>query len=200
MNFDMSALTTDERYKLLTASVTPRPIAWVTTQSASGARNAAPYSFFNMMAADPPIVALGLMRRADGSYKDTAANILQTEEFVVNLVTDADAQRMNFSCIDAPPEFDELAAGQIETLPSRHVAPPRIATAPVSLECRLHQHIDLSQASTVVLGEVVVYHIQDRFIDARNLHVDTMALQLVARLHGSGWYTRSTDCFQLIRP
>lgn len=200
MNFEMSELTADERYKLLTSSITPRPIAWVTSQSETGRRNAAPFSFFNMMAADPPIVALGLMRRADGSYKDTAANIIQTREFVVNLVTEADAPRMNFSCIDAPPEFDELTEGQIATLPSIRVSPPRIASAPVSLECRLYQHIDVSPASTIVLGEVLVYHIADRFLDTSNLRVDTVALQLIARMHGSGWYTRSTDRFQLARP
>jgi flavin reductase (DIM6/NTAB) family NADH-FMN oxidoreductase RutF len=200
MQFEMKALTADERYKILCSSITPRPIAWVTSLSATGARNAAPYSFFNMMGATPPIVALGLMRRSDGRYKDTAANIIETREFVVNLVCEADAAAMNFSCIDGPPEFDELAAGNIATVPSSLVAPPRILSAPVSMECRLFQHIDTSSYSTVVLGEVVMFHIHDRLIDPANLHIDTLALNLIARMHGAGWYARATDVFQMQRP
>jgi flavin reductase (DIM6/NTAB) family NADH-FMN oxidoreductase RutF len=200
MEFDMGALTADERYKLLCSSITPRPIAWVTTLSATGTRNAAPFSFFNMMGATPPIVALGLMRRPDGRYKDTAANIVQTREFVVNLVCEADAAAMNFSCIDAPPEFDEIAAGNISTVPSSLVGPPRILSAPVSMECRLFQHIDTSSHSTVILGEVVMFHIHDELVDAANLHIDTLGLKLVARMHGSGWYTRTADVFQMQRP
>src|SRR3546814_7374393 len=84
------------------ASITPRPIAWITSQSASGVRNAAPFSFFNMMGADPPLVAIGLMNRPGGGDKDSAANILETGEFVVNLVAEDDADAMSFTCIDAP--------------------------------------------------------------------------------------------------
>jgi flavin reductase (DIM6/NTAB) family NADH-FMN oxidoreductase RutF len=200
MQFDMHALTADERYKLMSSSITPRPIAWVTSQSAAGKRNAAPFSFFNMMGAEPPIVALGLMRRADGSYKDTAANIIETKEFVINLVREADAELMNFSCIDAPPEFDEIDAGRIPVAVCSTVAAPRIASAPVSMECRLVHHIDVGAATTVVLGEVLVFHIQDRFIDREKLHIDTPAMQLIGRMHGSGWYARTTDLLHLRRP
>lgn len=200
MQFDMAALTADERYKVMSSSITPRPIAWVTSQSAAGERNAAPYSFFNMMAASPPLVVLGLMRREDGRYKDTAANIIQTREFVVNLVCEADAAAMNFSCIDGPPEFDEVAAANIATAPSSQVAPPRILSAPVSMECRLFQHIEVSPQSTVVLGEVLVFHIHDRLIDPVKLHIDTPALNLIGRMHGAGWYTRTNDLLQMQRP
>lgn len=200
MQFDMAALPVQDRYKLMSSSITPRPIAWVTSQSASGIRNAAPYSFFNMMAADPPLVVLGLMARPEGGFKDSAANILETGEFVVNLVCEDDATKMNFTCIDAPPEFDELDVAGIDTLPSVSVAPPRIASAPASLECRLFQAIEASPAATIVLGQVVTMHIADRFVDPVRLHVDTLAMKLVARMHGAGWYTRSTNLFQLERP
>jgi len=200
MQFDMDKLDAADRYKLMAASITPRPIAWVTTQSAGGVRNAAPYSFFNMMAADPPLVVLGLMRRPDGTFKDTAANIIETGEFVVNLVSDADAPAMNQTCIDAPPGVDEIEMAGIEVAKSVKVAPPRIATAPVSFECRLFQAIEPGPASTIVLGQVVEMHIADRFIDADRLHVDTVAMNLVARMHGAGWYTRASDMFQLQRP
>lgn len=199
MDFDFSGMAGQDRYKLMSAAVTPRPIAWITSLSSDGVRNAAPYSFFNMMAADPPLLAIGLMRRPDGSYKDSARNIIDTGEFVVNLVSESDAAAMNFTCIDAPPEFDELAHTSLETVPSTVVAPPRIASAPVSMECRLFQRIDAG-LSTIVLGEVLRFHIDDALVDAERLHVDTLAMNLVARMHGAGWYTRSMDLFQLTRP
>jgi flavin reductase (DIM6/NTAB) family NADH-FMN oxidoreductase RutF len=199
VNFDFAQTAPADRYKLMSAAITPRPIAWLTTVSADGVRNAAPYSFFNMMGAEPPLVAIGLMRRPDGSYKDSARNIIETGEFVVNLVSETDAPAMNFTCIDAPPGFDELAAGHIETLPSQTVVPPRIASAPVSMECRLFERVEAG-LSTIVLGEVLRFHIADALVDAERLHVDTPAMGLVARMHGTGWYARSTDLFQMGRP
>src|SRR5215203_3882914 len=175
MQFDFSTLTDTERYKLMSSAITPRPIAWLTTLSSSGVANAAPYSFFNMMGSDPPLVAIGLMRKRDGTYKDSARNILDMREFVVNLVNTADAGLMNLTAIDAPPEFDELSETGIATLPSIAIAPPRIASAPVSMECRLRESVELGQ-TTVVLGEVHWLHIADAFIDTANLHVDTPAL------------------------
>lgn len=200
MQFDFAEMSVDDRYKLMSASITPRPIAWVTTVSGQGVRNAAPYSFFNMMAADPPLVALGLMRRPDGSYKDSCANLIETGEFVVNLVSETDLDAMNFTCIDAPPGFDELEAAGIATVPGVRVAPPRIQSAPVSMECRVHHRIDVSAASTVVLGEVLTFHIADRFVDPNRLHVDAPAMGLLARMHGAGWYARDPDLVQRDRP
>lgn len=199
MEFDFSQLEGPQRYKLMSAAITPRPIAWITTLSPEGRRNAAPYSFFNMMSAEPPLVAIGLMRRPDGSYKDSARNILDTGEFVVNLVSEPNAEAMNLTCIDAPPEFDEIAWAALDTAPSSAIAPPRLAPAPVSMECRLFEKVEAGQA-TVVLGEVLRFHIKDDLVDTGRLHVDTLAMQLVARMHGAGWYTRSTDLFQLTRP
>ncbi|MXO67041.1 flavin reductase family protein [Altericroceibacterium endophyticum] len=199
MDFDFSRFEAADRYKLMAASITPRPIAWISSLSKDGVRNAAPYSFFNMMSADPPLVVIGLMRRPDGSYKDSAQNILDTKEFVVNLVSEGDAEAMNFTCIDAPADFDEIAHAGLETVPSDKITPPRIASAPVSMECRLYEKVEAGK-STIVLGEVLSLHIADEFIDAEKLHVDAVAMQLVARMHGAGWYTRSTDRFQMERP
>lgn len=199
MEFELASLTSQDRYKLLSASITPRPIAWITSLSVGGAHNAAPYSFFNMIGPEPPQVVLGLMHRPNGTHKDSATNILETGEFVVNLVSHDDAASMNFTCIDAPPEFDEIAAAQIATAPSIAVAPVRIASAPVSIECRLYQAIEAS-ASTVVLGEAVHIHIADRFIDPKHLHVDAPAMDLIARMHGAGWYARAPELFQMTRP
>ncbi|MDO7835547.1 flavin reductase family protein [Sphingobium sp. HBC34] len=199
MDFDFAQMAGPDRYKLMSAAITPRPIAWLTTQSHDGVRNAAPYSFFNMMGAEPPLVSIGLMRRPDGSYKDSARNILDTGEFVVNLVGEQDAVAMNFTCIDAPPAFDEIAAAGIAVTPSLSVTPPRIVSAPVSMECRLVHQFEAGK-SLIVIGEVVRFHIADALVDADRLHVDTLAMNLIARMHGAGWYTRCTDLFQMTRP
>jgi flavin reductase (DIM6/NTAB) family NADH-FMN oxidoreductase RutF len=153
------------------------------------------------MGADPPMVVLGIMRRPDGSFKDTARNILDTGEFVVNLVAESDAQAMNLTCIDAPPEIDELAYAEIPTTPSQRVAPPRISSAPVSFECRLLQNVETGPGQNIIIGEVLMIHVQDRFVlDAGRQYLDTPAMQLVARMHGAGVYARSTDLFELTRP
>lgn len=199
MHFDFAALGTAERYKLMAAAITPRPIAWVTTLSADGVRNAAPYSFFNMMGADPPLVAIGMMRRPDGTHKDSARNVLDTGEFVVNLVARHDAEAMNFTCIDAPPDFDELAQGGIAVEPSIAIAPPRIASAPVAMECRLADALERG-STTVVLGEVLHFHIADAFIDPDRLHTDTPAMHLIARMHGAGTYVTGGEMFGMERP
>ena len=200
MEFDLRRMAKPDRYKIMGSSITPRPIAWVTSRSAAGVANAAPYSFFNMMGDDPPTLALGLLRGPAG-FKDTASNIRETGEFVVNLVCEAQAEAMNLTCMDAPPEVDELAAAGLETIASTAVAPPRIAGSPVSFECRVLHLIETGPAQLVVIGEVLVAHIQDEFIlDAARHHVDPLAMQLIARMHGSGWYARSTDLFQMIRP
>lgn len=203
MEFDLPALEVAKRYKLLASSITPRPIAWVTSRSADGINNAAPYSFFNMMGSDPPTVVLGLMLRPEGGLKDSAVNITSTGEFVINLVCEDDAQAMNLTCIDAPPEVDECALAGLQLLPSRIVAPPRIASAPASFECRVLETVypGGEGGQVIVIGEVLMAHIADRFvIDPDRCHVDTEAMGLIARVHGAGWYARMTDLFHMDRP
>ncbi|WP_421854513.1 flavin reductase family protein [Novosphingobium sp.] len=200
MHLRMDALSAAERYKLLAGTVVPRPIAWVSTLSAAGVGNVAPYSFFNMIASAPPLVVLGAMRGANGGLKDTATNILETKEFVVNLVSEPMLEAMNLTCVDAPPEIDEAALAGLEMLPSELIAPPRIAGAPVSLECRLYQAIDAPPGSTIILGEVVAMTIDERFVDAATLRPDPVAMQLMGRVHGVGGYTRIRTDRTLARP
>lgn len=203
MEFDLRALEVAKRYKLLASSITPRPIAWVTSRSADGIHNAAPYSFFNMMGSDPPTVVLGLMLRPEGGLKDSAVNITSTGEFVINLVCEADAEAMNLTCIDAPPEVDECALAGLDLLPSRLVAPPRIASAPASFECRVLETVypGGEGGQVIIIGEVLMAHIADRFVlDRDRCHVDTLAMGLIGRVHGAGWYVRMTDLFQMDRP
>ncbi|MFV3126012.1 flavin reductase family protein [Niveispirillum sp. KHB5.9] len=201
MRFDMRDLPPAARYKIMTSSITPRPIAWVTSISADGVRNAAPFSFFNMVGDDPPLLALGLMHRPDGRLKDTTANILATGEFTVNLVSEDDAARMNRCSADAPPDVDELAYAGIETIPASVIRPPLIARAPVSFECRRHMVIDTGPRQTLVLGEVLAAHVADNFVlDAASHHLDTPAMKLIGRTHGRGWYVRNGETLQMDRP
>jgi flavin reductase (DIM6/NTAB) family NADH-FMN oxidoreductase RutF len=200
MRFDMNRLSGQERYKILASTIVPRPIAWITSISADGVRNAAPFSFFNMMGNTPPTVAIGLMPQ-DGRLKDTAANILATGEFVINLVDEQNAEAMNLTCIDAPADIDEIDLARLPVLPSETVAPPRIASAPVSMECRMLSSVVTGPLQTIVVGLVNMVHIRDEFVlDAERCYIDTPRLGLVARMHGSGGYLRSGDYFQIDRP
>lgn len=199
MLFDLTTLDPSIGYKLLVSTITPRPIAWVVTQAADGVLNAAPYSFFNAFSPDPPIVGLGVGPRTAGTAKDTRANIEATGEFVVNLVDEATAPAMNVTAIDFPPEVNELTEAGLTTSPSTHVRPPRIAESPVAFECRLFQVVELG-AYALVLGRVVAVHVRDAAVlDAGRAYIDTPALQLVGRMHGTGWYARTSDRFEMPR-
>lgn len=201
MEFDFEQLAADDRYKILTSTIVPRPIAWVTTLSKDGVRNAAPFSFFNAMSKTPPIVAIGIQANADGSMKDSARNILDTREFVVNLVPRSAAEAMNLTSIDAPSSVDELTLASLDTLPSVKVKPERIAVSPVAFECRLHTPVEVAPSQLIVLGEIVQAHVADDFVlDPDKHYIDTPALHLIGRMHGRGWYTTTEDAFQLQRP
>ena len=144
MIFDFDAMTPMQRFDFLTGTVVPRPIALVTTQSPDGLVNAAPYSFFNIMGIDPPVVACTVLPTPDGRLKDTGRNIRATHEFVVNLVSEPTAQPMNITYIDAPPDVEELVLAGLTHAASRKVKAPRILNSPVSFECVLHTEIPLS--------------------------------------------------------
>jgi flavin reductase (DIM6/NTAB) family NADH-FMN oxidoreductase RutF len=202
MQLEMRQLSSADRYKVVTSTITPRPIAWITTVSREGVRNAAPYSFFNAVGHEPPLIVLGLLRDPrSGGPKNTAANILATDEFVVNLVCEADAEAMNLTSIDAPAEIDEIELAKLATLPSSVVKPERIASSPVSFECRRRAALDFGPGQTVFVGEILVAHIRDEFmLDRERLHFDTPAMRLIGRVHGAGWYVRTSDQFQMERP
>ena len=200
MRFDMAALSDAQRYKLMAGMIVPRPIAWVSTLSQDGVGNVAPYSFFNMMGSSPPLIVLGTMRQDDGRLKDTAANILATREFVVHLVGEPMLAAMNTTCIDAPPEVDEAALAGLAMVPSQTVAPPTIADAPASFECRLFDHLDAAPGTVILIGEVVAMAIADAFIDAQRLRVDPYAMGLLGRVTGPGSYTRINADLTAERP
>jgi len=177
----------------------PRPIAWVVTLGPDGL-NAAPYSFFNAMGSAPPTIAIGLLADPDRGFKDTARNILDTGEFVVNLVPERLVKDMNITAVNAPCGTDELALARLETTASIHIAPPRISDSPVSFECRSLSTVVTGPQQTIVIGRVLAVHIDDECIlDPEKAHIDTPKLDLVGRSFGSD-YVRSQDTFSLDRP
>ncbi len=203
MQFDFSALDTPNIYKLMAATIVPRPIAWITSQDPQGRLNAAPFSFFNMFAADPPILGIGIGTRpevAEATPKDSWSNIRATGCFVVQLVDEASAEAMNRTATPFAPGENELGVAGIATLPSVRVLPPRIASSPVAFECTLYQEIPLGERNALILGQVMMMHVRDDAIrDPERLHIATEQLGLVGRMHGGGWYARTTDLFRLDR-
>ncbi len=198
MRWDLDRVDSAIAYKLLAATIMPRPIAWVVTKGAEGV-NAAPYSFFNAMGSNPPTVAIGLLADPDKGFKDTARNILDNGEFVVNLVPERLVEKMNITAVNAPSDVEELGLADLATAPSEHIAPPRIAESPVSFECRSLSNVVTGPQQTVVIGRVLAVHIDDDCIlDPNKAYIDTPKLDLVARSYGSD-YVRSHDTFQLDR-
>lgn len=199
MLFDFAAIGPDNAYKLLVSTVVPRPIAWVTTLDTEGRVNAAPYSFFNAMANDPAVVAIGIGPKK-GELKDTGTNIRRTGQFVVNLVSEDTAQAMNVTAIDVDPGVDELAMAKLTPLASTRVKPPRIAESPVSMECERLAVVEVGNGRAVVLGKVLAMHVRDDCVlDPAKCYIDTPKLGLIGRMHGRGWYARTTDRIEIPR-
>lgn len=200
MLFDFAAIPARERYRLLVSTITPRPIAWVVSQDANGRLNAAPFSFFNAFAGDPPIVGIGISSHEPGRPKDSRQNIRETREFVVNLVSEEVAAAMNITAIEFEANVDELAEAELKTIASVYVKPPRIAASPVAMECALHQIVELAPDTGLVLGRVLAMHVRDdAVLDPAKYYIDTPKLKLIGRMHGTGWYARTSDLFEMER-
>ena len=198
LRFDFAALSAADRYKLLGGLVVPRPIALVTSHSPDGRVNAAPFSFFNVFAEEPPLVVLGLGISPQGGAKDTTLNLRDTGEFVVHLVDEPIAEAMNLCAIDFPPAISEVEVAGFDLVPSDAVAPPRIAQAPVSLECRRFVTLQPARERYLVIGEVIMAHVKDGIVDPATLHVDRAAYAPIGRLFGGG-YVRTHDRFEMPR-
>ena len=200
MLFDFADMAKHERYKLLISTVTPRPIAWVVSQDRNGALNAAPFSFFNVFCVDPPVVGIGIGSHEPGRPKDTRVNIRETGQFVVNLVSEDNAEAMNVTTIDFDYGINELAESGLTTAPSKHVKPPRITESPVAMECEMLQIIDLGPETGLLLGRILAMHVRDEAVlDARKHYIDTPNLKLIGRMHGYDWYARTSDLFRMPR-
>jgi flavin reductase (DIM6/NTAB) family NADH-FMN oxidoreductase RutF len=200
MHFDLAKIAETDAYKLLVSTVVPRPIALATTVDATGRVNAAPFSFFNAVSSRPPVVVLGINGEGpQGGYKDTEDNIRDTGEFVVNLVDEALAERMNICAVDFPSEMGELDIAGLTPVASAEVKPPRIAEAPVSFECKRITGLSLGGNSTMEVGRVMHIHIRDDLVDPAKFYVQTDKMRLVGRMHGRGWYARTSDLFLMDR-
>lgn len=189
-------------YKLMTGTIVPRPIGWISTVNESGQPNLAPFSFFNAVCPNPPHVMFASnIRGTDGAEKDTLKNLRATAEFVVNIVTVELAEAMNITSTEFPPGVNEIDAAGLTSVPSAIVRPPRVAESPVHYECRVTQIIDLGQnpgSASVVIGRVVYLHIQDSLIYAGD-KIRLEQLNAIGRLAGN-FYCRTTALFEMKRP
>jgi len=192
-------------YRLLIGSVVPRPIGFVSTVSLEGANNLAPFSFFNAVCAEPPTVMFCPNNRPPapnhrGPVKDTLANVRATGEFVVNIVSEEIAGKMNLCSGDYPPGVDEFQVSGLTPVPSGLVKPPRVLEARVNMECKVMQIVPISDkplGGTVVLGHVVRFHVDDAIVE--DFRIDPDKLQAVGRMGGNE-YSRTRDRFEMIRP
>lgn len=200
MLFDFSTLSARDRYKLLVNLVVPRPIAWVTTLSADGQTNAAPFSFFNCFGDDPPTLAIGVRGKRPGELNDTGENIRATGEFVVNLVGEDNLERMNVTAIEFPRDVDEVERAGLTTRPSHFVKPHRIAESPAAFECQRLVSVDLGPTQSVIFGRVLAAHVRDDVvIDPDRCYVDTVRMGVVGRAYGTSRYVRMTDLIHMPR-
>ncbi len=207
MNVTASDLSHSEMYSLLLNSVAPRPIAWVSTVSASGQPNLAPFSFFNCICVDPPLLAFAPGRRTPrdvnsihGEPKDTLHNIRETREFVVNVVTYDLWEPMNVTSGEYDRTVNEFELAKVTPQPSQLVRPPRVGESPVSFECKLYQIVDFSTAPTsgsLVIGEIIAIHVDDAHL--KDGRLDRDSLDLIGRMGGIQ-YTRTTERIELARP
>jgi flavin reductase (DIM6/NTAB) family NADH-FMN oxidoreductase RutF len=196
-----------DRYNLLINCVVPRPIAWVSSISPSGQPNLAPFSFFNCVCGNPPLLAFAPGLRAPGQSasvhgepKDTLRNVRETKEFVISLVTYDLREPMNATSGDYDETVNEFELAKVTPKPSRLVRPPRVAESPVSFECKLHQILDFNPEPTggsLVIGEIVAIHIDDSLLKDGKL--DRNALDLIGRMGGIQ-YTRTRERFDMVRP
>ena len=195
---DIDFANTDQRriYSLLCGLIAPRPVAWITSINPAGQLDAAPFSAFNYVGMDPPIVAVGIANKPgpDPVAKQTAQNIRSTGEFVVNVVNEAVAETMNFTAIDFPPEIKLLKIAALKTEPSLIVKVPRLAAAPASLECREVMTLEIGR-NRIVLGQVVGIHVKDEFIDPTGHYIRAEQLHAIGRMNGLGAYVKTRDAF-----
>jgi flavin reductase (DIM6/NTAB) family NADH-FMN oxidoreductase RutF len=199
MELDLEHDYADRAYPLLASLVTPRPIAFVTTLSPEGKINAAPFSFFNLMGANPPILAFAPGDRDNGTPKDTALNIRATHEFVVNLVDEGIAEAMNQCAASLPYGENELVRAGLTAVPSSLVKPPRIAEAPASLECVEWGTLQIG-GNRVVIGLIKRLHVREELFDAAKKRIHTDKFQVIGRMAVPHWYCRTRDQFEMIRP
>lgn len=195
MDIDFSQIDAYQRYKLMASLIVPRPIALITTLGEDGTVNAAPFSMFNMLGEDPPVVMVSINRLKDGLLKDTATNILRTGEFVVHITDEAMAAQMHACGDSLPPDESELAHAGLTPVPSRSVAPPRIAEAPVAFECVLHETLETA-SRYVFIGRVLWLGVREGLVDTERWRVRLQDFHPVGRF-GASFYVKTGERFAI---
>ncbi len=203
MTIDIDVLNTPVAsvYQMLVGLVSPRPIAWVTTRSAQGVINLAPFSFFNLFGANPPVVVISPTLKRDGTKKDTLLNIEANREFVIHASTESHAELINLTSKMLAPDESEVNLAGLSTTPSTKVSVPRLVGVPFSLECRVIDIVPVGNgpiSANLVIGEVIMIHCDESILDASG-QPDPKKLKSIARMGGENW-CRTTDVFQLTRP
>lgn len=195
-----SEQTERENYKLMTGAIVPRPIAFVTTKSPQGVVNAAPFSYFNIVSSNPPLISISVQRK-NGEQKDTARNIYATHEFVVHLTSEENVDMVNETAASLAYNDSELARTTFTLVESAAIAVPAIAEAAFRMECTLEQAVTLPDYPNfdLFIGKVERFHIDDAYYDVENGHVDEQGLQAVSRLAGNH-YAKLGELFTLARP
>lgn len=199
MEFDLEQEHAGRAYPLLASVVLPRPIALVTTLGPDGVVNAAPFSFFNLLGTEPPILGVAPGDRDDGTPKDTARNIRLHHEFVVSLVDETIAEAMNRTAASLPYGVSELESAGLTTVPSSVIKVPRIAESPVSMECTEWGTLQIGD-NRVVIGLIKRLHVRDEHVDLEKLRIRSEGLKLIGRMAVPHWYCRTTDQFEMQRP
>ena len=201
MILDPNEIPFQETHKLMIGSIIPRPIAFVSTQSNNGKNNVAPFSYFNGVCSKPPTIMFAPARRGwDGEEKDTLINIRDTEEFVVNIVSESFAEKMVMCATDFGSDVDEFEISGLTPTNSQKIKPPRVGEAKISFECKLNQIVEIGDGTAgsgfLVIGTIVLFHIDDDVYDNGRILLDK--LQPLGRLAGN-WYTRTTDTLKIDR-
>ena len=199
MELDLEDKHAGRAYALLSSLVIPRPIAWVTTLGPDGVVNAAPFSFFNVLGANPPIVGFCPGDREDGTPKDTARNIRLSHEFVVNLVDEKTAEAMNRTAATLPYGVSELQSAGLMTAPSSVMKPPRIAESPASLECTEWGTLQIG-GNRLIIGLVKRIQVRDELFDPQTQRIRSELFHVIGRMASPNWYCRTTDRFEMKRP
>lgn len=199
MEFDLEKEHAERAYPLLASVVVPRPIALITSLGPDGVVNAAPFSFFNLLGTEPPILAVAPGDRGDGTPKDTARNIRLQHEFVVNLVDEAIADAMNRTSASLPYGVSELGPAGLTIVPSTSIRTPRLAESPVSMECTEWGTLQIGD-NRVVIGLIKRLHVRDECVDPERLRIRSESLSLIGRMAVPDWYCRTRDRFEMIRP
>jgi flavin reductase (DIM6/NTAB) family NADH-FMN oxidoreductase RutF len=201
MILDFEALAPRDAYTWMINAITPRPIAWVSTISAGGQTNLAPFSFFQGVCSKPPTLMFSGAVNRYGVKKDSVVNIGQVPEFVVNVVPFALAESMNHTAAPLPHGESEFDKFDIATAPSLKVRPPRVAAAPVAFECKLDRIVDFGDGlsgSNVVFGTIVCAHVAEAVLGADG-QIDPRKLDTIGRMGGDN-YVRTTELFTIVRP